>query len=75
MVSEMTVPSSSSSTGTRWNRFIWVNSGVFSSPFMRSMFLEEHLDALLGEEDAHPARIGSAPCLQDFHAPGSPTRP
>ena len=34
---QMAVPSSSTSTGTRWKRLSLVNSGVFSSPFMRSI--------------------------------------
>ena len=73
MVSEIAVPSSSTSTGTRWNGLSLVNSGRLQRPLHEVQLLVGHLDALLRQENAHAPRIGRRLGLQDLHR-GSPCR-
>jgi hypothetical protein len=63
----MAVPSSSTSTGTRWKGLTAVKLGRLQRPLHEVDVLAGNLDAFLGKEDAHAAWIGRRLGLQKLH--------
>src|SRR5271155_1971577 len=61
-------PSSRSSTGMPPSGIFFRESGWRIDPLENVDFLERDADALLGEEDAHAARIGRKFEIVNFHS-------